>query len=111
MKQQDIALKRISREEAQSLVRGSRLDPMLYTSLVSELETFAEHPGDALFITLPSTVRYATMKARIQRIGKRLHLTLTIRKTENGIVCWKETADEEQYRLSRPQSTHTRKHD
>jgi hypothetical protein len=109
MEQHPLAVKRLSREEAQQLVRGSRLDPLLYQSLVTELQTLIQQPGDALFITLPPAVRYATMKARLQRIGKHLHLALTIRKTEAGLVCWKETEAEETHRLSLPHRTHTRK--
>jgi hypothetical protein len=45
------------------------------------------------------------MKARLKRMASRLHLTVTIRKTEDGLVCWKETPEEATQRLSRSQKT------
>jgi hypothetical protein len=41
------------------------------------------------------------MKARVQRLAKRMRLTLTIRKTPGGMVVWQETDEERQERLDR----------
>jgi hypothetical protein len=105
MEQQTLAVKRLSRAEAQQLVRRSRLDPLLYQSLVNELQTLSAQPEQAISVTLPPETRYATMKARLQRMAKRMHLQLTIRKTPEGLVCWQETPEEEKQRVSRSQKT------
>jgi hypothetical protein len=105
MEHQTLAVKRLSRAEAQQLVRGSRLDPILYQSLVSELQTLSAQPTQAISVTLPPETRYTTMKARLQRMAKRMHLQLTIRKTTEGLVCWQETPEEEKQRVSRSQKT------
>ena len=111
MEQQNLDMKRLPREEAQQLVRGSRLDPILYQSLVNELHVLAEHPEQAISLILPTETRYTTLTARLKRIAKRMHLTLTIRKTAEWLVCWKETAAEETQRLSRSHKSHTSSHD
>jgi hypothetical protein len=105
MEPQHLKLKRLSREDAKRLTRRTRLDPQLYQSLVKELATLDKQEGAAIFIALPEDTRFATMKARIQRIAKDMHLTLTIRKTEDGLVVWKETQEEENHRLSKRQRT------
>jgi hypothetical protein len=53
MEQPTIAVKLISREEAQQLVRGLRIDPILYQSLVNQLKTLLEQSEQAISITLP----------------------------------------------------------
>jgi hypothetical protein len=105
MEHQTLAVKRLSRAEAQQLVRGSRLDPILYQLLVNELQTLSAQPEQAISVTLPPETRYTTMKARLQRMAKRMHLQLTIRKTTEGLVCWQETPEEEKQRVSRSQKT------
>jgi hypothetical protein len=110
MEHQTLAVKRLSRAEAQQLVRGSRLDPVLYQSLVNELQTLSAHPEQAISVTLPPETRYATMKARLQRMAKRMHLQLTILKTPEGLVCWQETPEEEKQRVSRSQKTQAEIH-
>jgi hypothetical protein len=107
MEQQALAVKRLSREEAQQLVRSSRLDPIFSQSLVNELHALAEQPEQAISINLPPETRYTTMKARLKRIAKRMQLQITIRKTAEGLVCWQETAAEEKQRLSRSYTPHT----
>jgi hypothetical protein len=105
MEQQTLAVKRLSREEAQQFVRGTRLDPLFYQTLVNELHALAEQPEQAISLTLPPDTRYTTMKARLKRMAQRMQLQITIRKTADGLVCWKETTDEETQRLSRSPKT------
>ena len=109
MEQQLIAIKRLPLEDAQQRVLGARGDHGLAEALRRELAALLEHPGDALEITLPPETRYPTMKARVQRLATRLGLTITIRKTPEGMVVWQETDEERQERLARAarRGTHT----
>jgi hypothetical protein len=76
---------------ARQLTRGPRLDPELYQTLKSKIQSLSDR---AIRMTLLEGVRFLTMKNRILRIAAEFKTPVTVRRVPGGLLFWRSTDED-----------------
>jgi hypothetical protein len=76
---------------ARQLTRGPRMDPELYQTLKSKIQSLSDQ---AIRMSLPEGSRFATMKNRILRVATEVRVPVTVRRVAGGLLFWR-SADED----------------
>jgi hypothetical protein len=78
-------------EDARSLSRGPRMDPVLYDSLRKKILSLSSH---AARMPLGEEVSRTTMKNRILRVAREVNVPVTIRRISGGLLFWRSSDDD-----------------
>ena len=78
-------------EEARSMGRGPRMDPVLYDSLRTKIQSMTDQ---AARITIGNGVSRATMKNRILRVAREVNVPVTIRRVSGGLLFWRSNDED-----------------
>jgi hypothetical protein len=78
-------------EEARSMSRGPRMDPVLYDSLRNKILSLSDQ---AARMPLGADVRQTTMKNRILRVAREVNVPVTIRRVSGGLLFWRSSDDD-----------------
>jgi hypothetical protein len=78
-------------EDARSLSRGPRMDPVLYDSLRKKILSLSSHAARML---LREEVSRTTMKNRILRVAREVNVPVTIRRVSGGLLFWRSSDDD-----------------
>ena len=78
-------------EDARSLSRGPRMDPVLYDSLRKKILSLSSH---AARMPLGEEVSRTTIKNRILRVAHEVNVPVTIRRISGGLLFWRSSDDD-----------------
>ena len=86
-----ITFEDIPLEQARTMTRSPRMDPVLYHALREKIQSL---DITAVRITLPEGRSPTTMKHRILRVAAELKIPVTIRRVPGGLMFWRSTAED-----------------
>jgi hypothetical protein len=78
-------------DEARTMGRGPRMDPVLYQALSTGVQSLSDQ---AVRMIVPEGTPPTTMKNRILRVSAELKVPVTIRKVSGGLLFWRSTDDD-----------------
>ena len=78
-------------DEARRMGRGPRMEPMLYDTLRTKIQSVTDQAARVRF---GPEIRPARMKTYILRIARELGVPVTVRKVPGGLVFWRSTDDD-----------------
>jgi hypothetical protein len=81
----------VSLEEARRMGRGPRMEPMLYETLRTKIESLSDQ---AARVRLGSDISPIRMKNYVLRIGRDVKVPVTVRRVPGGIIFWRSTAED-----------------
>jgi len=81
----------VSLEEARRMGRGPRMEPMLYETLRTKIESLSDQAARVRFGSDISPIR---MKNYVLRIGRDVKVPVTVRRVPGGIIFWRSTAED-----------------
>jgi hypothetical protein len=91
-------------DEARTMGRGPRMDPVLSQALKGKVQSLAD---TAVRMTIPPGTNPTTMKNRLLRVAAELKLPVTIRRVPGGLLSWRSTDDDLQQAQEVAQRLHT----
>jgi hypothetical protein len=103
---QGMEFEEIPLEEARRMGRGPRMEPLLYDTLRTKIQSLST---EATRIRLGPEIQPARMKNYLLRIARELNVPVVVRNIPNGVVFWRATAEDEEQaqaisqRLHKPQ--------
>jgi hypothetical protein len=80
-------------EQARRMGRGPRMEPMLYDTLRTKIQSLTDH---AVQIRLGPEIRPARMKNYLLRLARELDIPVTVRKVTGGVIFWR-SSDEDRH--------------
>jgi hypothetical protein len=83
----------IPKQEAEQMVRIRRMDAEFRERLATSIRHVTDNPGQAVKLAVERE-RYLALRRRIEKLAQALAVPLTIRRTGEGLVFWKATAEE-----------------
>jgi hypothetical protein len=78
-------------EEARTMGRGPRMDPVLHQALSTRVQSLSDQ---AVRMTVPEGTHPTTMKNRILRVAAEFKVPVSIRKVPGGLLFWRSTDDD-----------------
>ena len=78
-------------EEARTMGRGPRMEPLLYDTLRKKIQSLSDQ---AARIRFGPEIRPGRMKNYILRIARELGVPVTIRKVHGDLLFWRSTDDD-----------------
>ena len=78
-------------EEARTMGRGPRMDPVLYQALSTRVQSLSDQ---AVRMMIPEGTPQNTMKNRLLRVAAELGIRITIRRVPGGLLFWRSTDDD-----------------
>jgi hypothetical protein len=78
-------------EEARRMGRGPRMEPMLYETLRTKIQSLST---EAVRIHLGPEIRPERMKRYLQAIAHDLNVPVTIRRVPGGLLFWRSTDED-----------------
>jgi hypothetical protein len=80
-------------DEARTMGRGPRMDPVLYQALTGKIQSL---DNTAARRTIPEGTSPTTMKNRILRVAAELKTPVSLRRVAGGLLFWRSTDDDVQ---------------
>jgi hypothetical protein len=78
-------------EEARRMGRGPRMDPVLYDALRTKILSLTDQ---AARIPIGDGISPTTMKNRILRVAREVHVPVTIRRVAGGLLFWRSSDED-----------------
>jgi hypothetical protein len=78
-------------EEARRMGRGPRMEPMLYETLRSKIQSLS---SEATRVRLGPEITPQRMKSYILRIARELHVPVTVRRLPGGVIFWRSSDED-----------------
>ena len=78
-------------DDARRMGRGPRMDPVLYDSLRTKIESLTDQ---AALMPMRDGISPSTMKNRILRVAHEVNVPVTIRRVAGGLVFWRSSAED-----------------
>jgi hypothetical protein len=78
-------------EEARTMGRGPRMDPVLYDALRKKILSLADH---AARMPLGDDISPTTMKNRILRVAREVRVPVTVRRVAGGLLFWRSSDED-----------------
>jgi hypothetical protein len=78
-------------EDARSMGRGPRMDPVLYDALRTKILSLSDQ---AARMPLGDDVRPAAMKNRIMRVAREVRVPVTVRRVSGGVLFWRSSDED-----------------
>ena len=91
--QSPIEFENIPMEQARSMGRGPRMEPLLYDTLKTKVQALSE---DAVRIRLGPEITQQRMKNYILSIARELDVPVTVRRVPGGVIFWR-SSDEDKH--------------
>jgi hypothetical protein len=91
--QSPIAFEDISLDDARRMGRGPRMEPLLYDTLRTKIQSLTDH---AVQIRLGPEITQQRMKNYLLRIARELHVPVTVRKIPGGVLFWRSSDEDVQ---------------
>ena len=80
-------------EQARTMGRGPRMEPLLYDTLKQKIQALSE---DAVRIRLGPEITLQRMRNYILRIARELDVPVSVRKVPGGVIFWR-SSDEDKH--------------
>jgi hypothetical protein len=81
----------IPMEQARLMGRGPRMEPMLYDTLRTKIQSLTDH---AVQIRLGPEIRPERMKNYLLRIARELNVPVTVRTVADGVIFWRSSEED-----------------
>jgi hypothetical protein len=91
--QSPIHFEDIPMERARLIGRGSRMEPLLYDTLKTKIQTLS---ADAVRIRLGPEITPQRMRTYIVRIARELGVPVTVRRVPGGVIFWRSSEEDRQ---------------
>ena len=91
--QSPIDFEDIPMEQARSMGRGPRMEPLLYDTLKKKIQALSD---DAVRIRLGPEITQQRMKNYLLSIARELDVPVTVRKVPSGVIFWR-SSDEDRH--------------
>jgi hypothetical protein len=91
--QSPIEFEDIPMAQARLMGRGPRMEPLLYDTLKTKIQSLTDHPVQ---IRLGPEITQQRMKNYLLRIARELNVPVTVRKVSAGVIFWR-SGDEDRH--------------
>jgi hypothetical protein len=78
-------------DEARRMGRGSRMEPMLYNTLLKKIQSLSDQ---ATRIHLGPEITPQRMKNYLLRMARELNVPVTIRRVPGGVIFWRSSQED-----------------
>jgi hypothetical protein len=79
-------------EEARRMGRGPRMEPMLYDTLRTKIQSLS---SEAVRIRLGPEITPQRMKTYILRLARDLNVPVTVRRVPGGVIFWRSSEEDQ----------------
>jgi hypothetical protein len=81
----------VSLEEARRMGRGPRMEPLLYDTLRTKIQSLSDQ---AARIRLGPEITPTRMKNYVLRIAREVNVPVTVRRVAGGVIFWRSTDED-----------------
>ena len=79
-------------EQARTMGRGSRMEPLLYDTLKQKIQALSD---DAVRIRLGPEITPNRMKNYLLHLARELNVPVTVRKVPGGVIFWRSSNEDQ----------------